>query len=82
MADVSVTRLAELVGPAGSLVGQREPRYSVLATRIRLLVADGRLAVGSRLPAERELASALRLSRVTVSAAYRRLREQGWAGAR
>lgn len=82
MADISAARLAELVGPAGSLGGQREPRYAVLATRIRLLVADGRLAVGIRLPAERELASVLRLSRATIGAAYRRLRAQGWAGAR
>jgi DNA-binding transcriptional MocR family regulator len=79
MADVSAARLAVLVG---SLTGERPPRYAALAARIRLLVADGRLAVGIRLPAERELATALRLSRATVTAAYRRLREDGWATAR
>ena len=36
----------------------------------------------ARLPAERDLAAALHLSRATVAAAYGRLREQGWADAR
>ena len=79
MADGAATRLAALVG---ELAGERPPRYAALAARIRLLVADGRLAVGVRLPAERELATALQLSRATVTAAYRRLREDGWAHAR
>jgi DNA-binding FadR family transcriptional regulator len=46
------------------------PAYSMLADRIRLLVLDGRIALGTRLPAERELAAQLGLSRTTVSAAY------------
>jgi DNA-binding transcriptional MocR family regulator len=54
------------------------PAYSALADRIRLLVLDGRLALGTRLPAERELASHLGLSRTTVSAAYADLRESGY----
>ncbi|PZS23661.1 MAG: PLP-dependent aminotransferase family protein [Pseudonocardiales bacterium] len=74
----SASKLAALVG---ELAGERPPRYAALAARIRLLVADGRLAVGIRLPAERELAAALRLSRATVTAAYRRLRDDGWASA-
>jgi DNA-binding transcriptional MocR family regulator len=79
MADGMAPRLAALVG---ELAGERPPRYAALAARIRLLVADGRLAVGIRLPAERELATALQLSRATVTAAYRRLRDDGWASAR
>ena len=35
------------------------PRYAALADRIRPLVADGRVPLGTRLPAERELAAAL-----------------------
>jgi DNA-binding transcriptional MocR family regulator len=55
------------------------PAYEALADRIRLLVLDGRVSVGARLPAERDLAQRLALSRTTVAAAYRRLRERGFA---
>lgn len=55
----------------------REPAYEALADGIRLLCLDNRLAPRTALPAERELASALRLSRSTVAAAYRSLRETG-----
>lgn len=79
MVECLASQLAVLLG---DLAGERAPRYVALATRLRLLVADGRLAVGVRLPAERELAATLRLSRATVTAAYRRLREDGWACAR
>jgi DNA-binding transcriptional MocR family regulator len=54
------------------------PAYAALADRIRLLVLDGRLALGTRLPAERELAAHLGLSRTTVSAAYGDLRASGY----
>lgn len=54
------------------------PAYQALADRIRLLVLDGRLALGTRLPAERELAAQLELSRTTVSAAYAELRDSGY----
>ncbi|MGA0567451.1 PLP-dependent aminotransferase family protein [Rathayibacter sp. KR2-224] len=55
------------------------PSYEALADRIRLLVIDGRLLSGVRLPAERNLAAQLGVSRTTVTAAYQRLREQGFA---
>lgn len=54
------------------------PVYLALADRIRLLLLDGRLASGTRLPAERELSQALEISRTTVAAAYSRLREDGF----
>ena len=54
------------------------PAYAALADRIRLLVLDGRIALGTRLPAERELAGQLELSRTTVSAAYAELRDSGY----
>ncbi|MEI5585400.1 MULTISPECIES: MocR-like transcription factor YczR [unclassified Agromyces] len=50
--------------------------YRALADRVRLLVLDGRIPVGTRLPAERDLAERLGLSRTTVTAAYRELRDQ------
>ncbi len=53
------------------------PAYTALAERIRVLLMDGRLASGTRLPAERELSGALGLSRTTVAAAYSRLRDDG-----
>lgn len=54
------------------------PAYQALADRVRLLVLDGRILLGTRLPAERELAGQLGLSRTTVTAAYTRLRESGY----
>ncbi|WP_431278462.1 PLP-dependent aminotransferase family protein [Leifsonia poae] len=52
--------------------------YQALADRIRLLVLDGRIPIDTRLPAERDLAGYLDLSRTTVTAAYRELREAGF----
>ncbi|NEN04846.1 PLP-dependent aminotransferase family protein [Diaminobutyricibacter tongyongensis] len=52
--------------------------YQALADRIRLLVLDGRIPIDTRLPAERDLAARLELSRTTVSAAYRELRDAGF----
>jgi DNA-binding transcriptional MocR family regulator len=71
--------LASLVGPAAALSA---PRYATLARRIRDLVSAGQLPPGTRLPAERDLATALATSRVTVASAYRVLREEGWARTR
>lgn len=64
---------------AASLGGwrTREPAYEALADGIRLLCLDNRLAPRTALPAERELATALHVSRSTVAAAYRSLRETG-----
>lgn len=54
------------------------PAYLALADRIRLLILDGRIAMGTRLPAERELAETLSVSRTTVTAAYGDLRSSGY----
>ncbi|MET0830237.1 MAG: PLP-dependent aminotransferase family protein [Microbacterium sp.] len=55
----------------------REPAYEALADGIRLLCLDNRLAPRTALPAERELSAALHVSRSTVAAAYRSLRDSG-----
>ena len=55
------------------------PGYRVLADRLRLLVLDGRLPVDTVLPSERALAEAIGASRTTTTAAYRLLREEGFA---
>src|SRR5256885_11153577 len=57
--------------------GRSTPDYQALAATVRGLLTDGRLSLGVRLPAERDLALALGISRTTVSAAYRTLRESG-----
>ncbi|GGR97703.1 GntR family transcriptional regulator [Streptomyces aureoverticillatus] len=89
MADVRVvhsvdrrlggSRLAELV--TGAAAGER-PGYRALAQAIRALLLDGRVPLHTRLPAERELASALGVSRATVTAAYDLLRDSGFAASR
>jgi DNA-binding transcriptional MocR family regulator len=54
------------------------PEYQDLARTLRGLLLDGRVPLQLRLPAERELAAALAVSRTTVSAAYRALRDGGY----
>ena len=74
MSSISARALATL------LAGWRDAgiAYSALADRIRLLILDGRVAPGTRLAAERELAAQLGVSRTTVTAAYAELREAGF----
>lgn len=64
------TLLGQWRGPGAS--------YQALADRVRLLVLDGRVPIDTRLPAERDLAARLGLSRTTVTAAYRQLRDSGF----
>ncbi|MFG2652641.1 PLP-dependent aminotransferase family protein [Streptomyces sp. NPDC048436] len=52
-------------------------RTDWLARQLRLAIADGRLPVGSRLPATRVLAAELRVSRGLITEAYQRLSEDG-----
>jgi DNA-binding transcriptional MocR family regulator len=70
-----VRRLLPDVAPVG-------PAYRWLATSLRSLIVDGRIPLGVRLPAERELARALGLSRTTTSAAYGLLRREGYLESR
>ncbi|WP_155374700.1 MocR-like transcription factor YczR [Catellatospora vulcania] len=76
--SVRGVQLARLLGRWHALPARRRsPDYAALASSVRGLLADGRLPLGVRLPAERELAEALEISRTTVSAAYRELRDSG-----
>lgn len=70
---ISAQGLAELLGAWQ----QGGPAYQSLADAIRLHLLSGSLAVGTRLPSERELAAAVDVSRTTTTHAYRLLREQG-----
>ncbi|MGD3106452.1 PLP-dependent aminotransferase family protein [Streptomyces sp. YGL11-2] len=53
-----------------------------LAGELRRAISDGRLPVGSRLPATRVLSAELRVSRGVVTEAYQRLREDGQVAGR
>ncbi|MGP4111750.1 MocR-like transcription factor YczR [Streptomyces sp. 4N509B] len=79
---VSAARLARLLDSQEladhGTGGRRRPAYRALADGVRLLVLEGRLAVAARLPAERELATALGVSRTTVAGAYETLRAEGF----
>ncbi|MDP4333633.1 PLP-dependent aminotransferase family protein [Curtobacterium sp. A7_M15] len=58
--------------------GTDAPAYEALSDALRVLVIDGRIPQGVRLPAERGLATALGVSRTTVANAYSRLRSDGF----
>jgi DNA-binding transcriptional MocR family regulator len=58
------------------------PVNLALANGLRGLALDGRLVSGTRVPSERELAAALGVSRSTVTAAYDRLRGEGYLRSR
>lgn len=70
---IAAHRVAELVGDY-----DREPAYRGLAEGLRVLITDGRVPVGVRLPSERELTESLGVSRTTVTRAYAELREHGY----
>src|SRR5947208_8160543 len=78
MRKVSALHVGRLLGalPAGG------PAYQRLAAGLRALILDGRLPLGTRLPAERELARALGISRTTTTAAYTLLRREGYLTSR
>jgi DNA-binding transcriptional MocR family regulator len=89
VAAIGAAQLARMLGgwrdhaarPTGSTTG-RDADYLRLAGAILGLVRDGRLALGTRLPAERALAEVLPSSRTTVTAAYGRLRDEGYLTSR
>lgn len=56
--------------------------YTWLATGVRALVSDGRLPLEARVPAERDLARTLGVSRTTIAAAYDLLRREGFLTSR
>lgn len=80
--QIHARRLAGLVAEAADADQPRGPAYRSLADRLRSLVTDGRISPGSRLPSERDLTDALGVSRTTVTAAYRHLRERGYLQSR
>jgi DNA-binding transcriptional MocR family regulator len=76
--SLSAARTAALLGDAAD----RSPAYLGIADGLRLLVSDGRIPPGTRLPSERELTQALGVSRTTVTRAYAQLRDAGYLSSR
>jgi DNA-binding transcriptional MocR family regulator len=75
--SITARRVATLVGDF-----DRSPAYAGLAEALVLLIGDGRIPVGTRLPSERELTEVLEVSRTTVTRAYATVRDGGYAEAR
>ena len=73
--------LARLMG-GWQRAGGKVPAYRQIQQAMRLLILDGRLPIGVRLPGERHLAAVLGVSRTTVTAAYAELRELGFVVSR
>ncbi len=71
--------LADLLPELRTMPG---PVYASLAHAITSLVLDGRIATETRLPSERELATALHMSRATVTSAYDAMRAEGFLASR
>ncbi|UBQ03150.1 PLP-dependent aminotransferase family protein [Curtobacterium sp. TXMA1] len=78
MPPVSLSARAAALLLADWRDGTDAPAYEALSDAVRVLVIDGRVPLGVRLPAERGLAEALGVSRTTVANAYARLREDGF----
>jgi DNA-binding transcriptional MocR family regulator len=76
---VSAETFVDLLGDWAS---GADPLNEQLAAAIGRAIALGLLPPGTRLPAERELAQALSLSRTTIVGAYDRLRASGLARSR
>jgi DNA-binding transcriptional MocR family regulator len=79
----NLARLIDSQDAGGAAASSRRlPAYRALADGIRLLILEGRLPAAARLPAERELAVTLRVSRTTVAAAFEALRAEGFLASR
>jgi DNA-binding transcriptional MocR family regulator len=77
--NVPASTVTGLLGPWTVSGG---PAYKALADGLRLLIADGRIPPGARLPSERDLTDALGVSRTTIASAYAELRDRGYLTSR
>jgi DNA-binding transcriptional MocR family regulator len=75
--SLSAPRLAQLLGEF-----PRTPAYRGLRDALQQRIGDGRIALGTRLPSERDASIALGVSRNTVARAYSDLTAAGFASAR
>src|SRR4029079_4702944 len=63
--------------PRSRSTPRRDRASDAIIRRIKRQIAEGRLAEGHKLPAEREMARRVKTSRVSVREAYRALEELG-----
>ena len=76
-ADQSVNGLFRALGVDASSLPRQRPLYRRIVTLLEGGIARGAVAAGHRLPPERDLAAALKISRATVVSAYRELEARG-----
>jgi len=76
---MATRRFRELLGEWKAGEG---PLYQRLADTLREAIERGELAMGTRLPAQRQLAEMLGVSRTTAVLAYDRLVQEGWLESR
>lgn len=72
---MEIQQFVHLLGPWSTGKG---PLYRRLMVALQRLIQRGDIAPGTRLPAERQLATALAISRSTVIAAYQLLEQEQW----
>ena len=70
-----MTQQAEILLPQAA-AGEQRSRYARVAAALKQMIQSGEHAIGARLPPERELAARFAVSRQTVRAALRLLREE------
>ena len=75
--DQSVNGLFQRLGTDARSVPRTRPLYRRIVSLLEGGIARGDLAPGLRLPPERDLAAALKISRATVVSAYRELEARG-----
>lgn len=73
--------MTNLLVPAGLDRNSEEPIYRQLIRHVRAQIESGSLPSGTRLPASRDLAQQLNISRISVVNAYAELRAEGYLSA-
>ena len=69
--------LFRALGLTPGQLSRRRPIYRRLVELVAQAIGDGRVPAGAHLPAERDLAGALHVSRTTIVSAYRELEARG-----
>ena len=73
----SADGLFRALGARAGRISRRRPFYRRLVELVAQGIGDGRVVAGAQLPAERDLARALGVSRTTIVSAYRELESRG-----
>ena len=76
-ADQSVNGLFRILGVDAKTLSRTRPLYRRIVALLESAIARGAMPAGHRLPPERDLAKAMKISRATVVSAYRELEARG-----